>query len=162
MFNSPKWIANRLTLFQFFITLIFSLIPVILAFITIFLTEDKAFKNIADQVLGNGELVIYSATLLAPVLYTTYKDPPVKYTKSFNLIAWGIVLITAVFYPLFHLGLVIKDPFVPSLWLTAFVLLLIYVNMFLEHLTESKVNAPKATQVENEQFKANFRQYRGD
>jgi len=160
--NSPKWTANNRTLFQFLITLIFSLLPLIFSSAVIYLTEDKTLKTIAHQILGNGELVIYSATLLAPVLYATYKNPPVQFKTFFNLIAWLIILINAVFYPLYHMGVIIKDLYAPSLILTAFVLILIYIIMFLEHFAETKTNAPKAAQMDNERFKRDFRHYRGE
>jgi hypothetical protein len=61
------------------ITVIFATIPIWLIFFIISLTRQEAdpdlFTNLSGHV-NNGELFIYSVSIIAPVMYIALKDPP--------------------------------------------------------------------------------------
>lgn len=157
----PRARANGRTLFQLFITVFFSLLPLLLAFITIYYSGEISASEVLMRIIGNGELIIYSATLIAPVLYATYKDPPVEWKNFFNFAAVLIIIATTTFYPLYHHGMIFKEILLPSVFITIISLILVYLIMYFDHIAVIGKSAPQKTHDSNEAFKEEFRKFRG-
>lgn len=82
--NRAPCIYHRSAQWEIFIILAISLSPIYVSSIVIWFIGNESFLEAVKKVLGKGELIIYMATLMAPVVYSTQKDPPVKGKNNKN------------------------------------------------------------------------------
>jgi hypothetical protein len=89
------WIPRALL--EFLINILISTLPFVVGIGTLMLSAKlnldffSAFKKISS----NGELIIYSATLMAPIMYAVLRDPPVAFRAGFA-ISGGIPVVLGV------------------------------------------------------------------
>lgn len=143
----PKYIWDCLT--QYFTTVIYSLAPLLIgAAILSMMDNGKDYFDGFIEQAAPGELILWSATVIAGVAYSIIKDPPVKYRGFFGFYCL-IVLVVATIYK----ALTITNESIADLTLMAYVLaistaLVLFANMFMEmkaHSNPSKMLRAEGT-----------------
>lgn len=108
-------------------TLLISLAPSFFAIGGLYLVGN-GFVNSLMKTFGNGELILYSATLMAPVIYSTQIDTPVKKKHFFLIVAAILVGVGALYNLVYALGLINVSMFKISLGIVAVAIVLLYTN----------------------------------
>lgn len=96
-----KWIWSAFI--EFIINMLASLLPFCAAIAALMLSGKTShdLQEAVNSVIKNGELIIYSATLMAPIIYAVLRDPPVKF-RALLAISSGIpVMLGVIVYVLF-------------------------------------------------------------
>lgn len=99
-----KWIWSAFV--EFSINMIASLLPFAAAIAALMLSGETDYNlhQATNTVTKNGELIIYSATLMAPIIYAVLRDPPVKYRAGFAISSGIPVILGVIVYVLFVTG----------------------------------------------------------
>ncbi|HCG0872025.1 TPA: hypothetical protein NJF72_000517 [Pseudomonas aeruginosa] len=94
-FKKIKWVGSALV--EFIINMLVSTLPFTVGVVTIMLSAKLNLDLLPalKKVTSNGELVVYSATLMAPLMYAVLKDPPVSFRVAFA-ISGGISVVAGV------------------------------------------------------------------
>jgi hypothetical protein len=157
----PLCLINRSVQYEMFITLIISLVPRIATMFGYYWSDtDSTLNSLFLKVFGHGELIIFSATLMAPVIYSTQKDPPVHGKEWFLWIGGGIVAVGGLFSLLAALEHVKKDPLPASIYLTALTVILLYANTFLVRRADMMPSIIALKNASEDKFRESVRQFR--
>ncbi len=144
---------------EFIYTLLISLSPIVAASFGFWLSDDTSAYLAINKVIGNGELIIYAATLMAPVVYSTQKDPPIFGKDYFFIFCSLIVAVGVLYYAFYAGGLIKQDVFVFSIGISFISLLVYYISLFYEHRAELATSSPELHNTLDKQFQDNFRNY---
>lgn len=138
-----RWIANAI--FEFLVNIIVSMLPFIIAVAILMLSVklNLGFLESIKKITANGELIIYSATLMAPLMYAVLKDPPIAFRAGFSIFGAIPVLAGAIVYPIAMLDgftdrLVIVSTCCFFLAITVYLILLL-----IQHAFQSRQSAPQ-------------------
>ena len=167
--------------YEFIYLLIWSILPFVLGTLVLYVTSgdpNKNFMELGMQTFKNGELLIFTISMLAPILYLTLHDPeqaePFPHKLPISTVVALIIVTCASLFSLLKASSVKDLPFVfgLSIALTIVALLfrylaIVYHKVRLPQLTERDLREPQDTFVENfrrhvegdigkEDFSANF------
>lgn len=80
-----RWVGGALL--EFVIVLGVSALPMLggIAGMWMFSGPDFELGKAVLNITANGELIVYSATLMAPIIYAVLKDPPVSFRAVFAI-----------------------------------------------------------------------------
>ena len=159
LWNRPPCTYLRSAQWELFYILAISLSPIYIASIAIWLTGNEYFLEAVRRVLEEGELIIYMATLMAPVVYSTQKDPPVKAKNIFLAISGVLISFGVLFYTLHTLKMIQKDIFLLSVIVALIAIILLYLNLFFVHRASTGTNSPFMQQKASAEFKSEFDTY---
>lgn len=138
-----KWVSSGV--WEFFVNVFFSGLPLLLGVIGLMLVNDgtRDFQESINYLTNKGELIIYSTTLMAPLIYAIQKDPPPK-LKGFMSVFGITILTTGSFVYAFGLSLTFSD-FIISLSAICFTcsLILFLTLNLVEHKTHYSKSAPQ-------------------
>lgn len=138
-----RWIAKAF--FEFLVNISVSMLPFIFAVVTLMLSAklDSGFLSYVKKITSNGELIVYSATLMAPIMYAVLRDPPVAFRAGFSIFGAVPVLAGAIVYPIAML-----DGFTNKLVVVSagcfFLAIIVYLALLLvQHEFEHRKSAPQ-------------------
>jgi hypothetical protein len=133
---------------EVFSNTLFSTMPIWLSFVW-FVWKSTEFNLAIHNILGHGELFMYSTSVLAPIFYTIFKKVDPNRTKKFPGAFSHIILVTVIFVTCsFAFGAIRSDQMVTevlfswSIWLYAISLSLIYLATVYSH------SRPKSSYIE--------------
>ena len=125
--KSPPCTYHRSAQKEFIYTLLISLCPIFAAFLGfLFSNQNITALQALIMVIGNGELIIYATTLIAPVIYSTQKDPPVTAKDCFLIPCLVILILGSIFYAFHSVGYIKNDLFRFSLPIAIVALFILY------------------------------------
>lgn len=149
--------------YEFIYLLLWSILPFALGSLVLYVTSDDANKNFFDLALHtfrNGELLIFTISMLAPILYLTLHDPeqaePFPHKLPISTVVALVIVTCASLFSLLKASSVKDFPFVfdlsVALTVVALVfryLAIVYHKIRLPQLTERDLREPQETFVEN-------------
>lgn len=158
--QQPPCTYHRSAQLEFFLTIVISILPLIVTFFGYWIRqEESAIIAALSFVTGEGQLIIYAATLLAPVIYTTQKDPPVKGKNWFFLVSLVLLFISVTYQLVYAMGEVKQHVSLVSAIFASIAVILFYLSLYFEHRARMAPSAPEAHSQANENFATNFKQY---
>lgn len=141
--NQYTWIPRALL--EFLVNILISTLPFLVGIVTLMLSAklNMDFLGALIKISSNGELIIYSATLMAPIIYAVLRNPPVAFRAGFA-ICGGIPVVLGVLVYVIS----ITDGFTQRLsLLSAFcfcLAVIVYLLLLLvEHEFEHRKSAPQ-------------------
>ncbi len=158
--------AGRETLtsafYEFVYLFLWSILPFVLGALVLFVTSDDPNKNFLElgvQTFRNGELLIFTISMLAPILYLTLHDPeqaqPFPHKLPISTVVALIIVTCASLFSLLKASSVKDLPFVfcLSVLLTVVALVfrylaIVYHKIRMPQLTERELREPQDTFVE--------------
>lgn len=154
--KAGTWI--RAAFKEFFINILISTVPFWVGILiwTLAKSFNLSLTDALYKIASNGELVIYSATLMAPIAYAVVKDPPVKFKVFFQFCSTLVICLGIVIYVI---G--IFDGFNEDIVKFSFICFLISILIYLAvlliqnelHFRES------ATKIREDQMKQTIKDY---
>jgi len=148
--------------YEFIYLLIWSILPFVLGTLVLYVTTNDPninFIELGVQTFKNGELLIFTISMLAPILYLTLHDPeqaaPFPHKLPISTVVALIIVTCASLFSLLKASSVKDLPFVFSLSvaLTIVALLfrylaIVYHKIRLPQITERDLREPQDTFVE--------------
>lgn len=137
------WIGSALM--EFLINFVVSTIPFSLALLTLTVSSslNMGFEAALHRIASNGEMVIYSATLMAPILYAVVKEPPVAFRRLFIVLGLLVVVMGAGTYVIGMLDGFGEKIVVFSYLCFVFSVLVFLAVLLVQHQLTARENAPK-------------------
>src|SRR5690554_6004048 len=93
-----KWIGSGI--WEFLVNVIISTLPISTGIVVLMVNSkyNYSFIQSLNHITARGELVIYSATLMAPILYAIQKEPPPKLKRFLFLSGMCTLLFGLAIY----------------------------------------------------------------
>lgn len=93
-----KWINSAIL--EFVVNMAISTLPFSVTILVVTLSSKINLdpSGALLKITKNGELAIYSATLMAPLMYAIMKDPPVNFKAAFALFGGGAIISGVLTY----------------------------------------------------------------
>ena len=150
--------------YEFIYLFLWSVLPFALGSLVLYVTSDDQNKNFFDLALHtfqNGELLIFTISMLAPILYLTLHDPeqaaePFPHKLPISTVVALVIVTCASLFSLLKASSVKDLPFVfglsIALTIVALVfryLAIVYHKVRLPQLTERDLRKPQEIFVEN-------------
>jgi len=150
-------------LYEFTYLLLWSVLPFALGALVLYVTSgatDKNFYEFGLSTFRNGELLVFTISMLAPILYLTLHDPeqaePFPHKLPISTVVALIIVTSASLFALLKAAAVKDFPFVFELSVTLTVIALvcrylaiIYHKIRMPQMTEMELRAPQKTFVED-------------
>lgn len=155
-------------LYEFLYLLVWSILPFALGALTLYVTSsdvDKSFWQFAWSTIQNGELLVFTISMLAPILYMTLYDPekaaPFPHKLPMSTVVALIVVISAVLFALLKAKAVKDFYFVInfSVILTLLALIFRFLALVYHRARLKSVNETVLRQPEND-FVSGYRSHR--
>jgi hypothetical protein len=130
-------------LYEFTYALVWSIFPFILGALTLYVTSDepdKHFINLTVDTFRNGELLIYTISMLTPILYLVLHDPeqaePFPHKLPISTLVTVIAVTCSALFALMKAHAIKDSDFVLSfsITLTALALLIRYLSLVYHRL----------------------------
>ncbi|WP_417660086.1 hypothetical protein [Pseudidiomarina sp.] len=156
-----KWIGKALA--EFLINILVSTIPFSMAVLTLMMSSklNMDFNEAIRKIGSNGELVVYSATLMAPLIYAIIKDPPVRFKGAFAVIGLLLILSGAGVYVIGMLDGFSDRIMTFSFYCFCSSVLVFLMIIILQHEVDSRNNAPKIRSDAVADSLAEYKKHRG-
>lgn len=149
--------------YEFVYLLLWSVLPFALGALVLYVTSnatDKSFYDFGLDTFRNGELLVFTISMLAPILYLTLHDPdqaePFAHKLPISTVVALIIVTSASLFALLKASAVKDFPFVfeLSVALTVIALIfrylaIIYHKIRMPQITERELRAPQKTFVED-------------
>ncbi len=149
--------------YEFIYLFLWSILPFALGTLVLYVTSDDPNKNFFElglHTFRNGELLIFTISMLAPILYLTLHDPeqaePFPHKLPISTVVALVIVTCASLFSLLKASSVKDLPFVfglsIALTIVALVfryLAIVYHKVRLPQLTERDLREPQDTFVEN-------------
>ncbi len=149
--------------YEFLYLFLWSILPFALGTLVLYVTSNDPNKNIFELSLHtfqNGELLIFTISMLAPILYLTLHDPeqaePFPHKLPISTIVALVIVTCASLFSLLKASSVKDIPFVVGLSVVLTIvalvfryLAIVYHKVRLPPLTERDLRKPQDTFVEN-------------
>lgn len=149
--------------YEFIYLLVWSVLPFVLGALVLYVTSagaDKSFYEFGLDTFRNGELLVFTISMLAPILYLTLHDPeqadPFPHKLPISTCVALIIVTCASLFALLKASAVKDHPFVfeLSVILTAIALVfrylaIVYHKVRMPILTEKDLRAPQVSFVED-------------
>ncbi|WP_296230172.1 hypothetical protein [uncultured Pseudomonas sp.] len=138
-----RWVGSAL--FECGINLGVSLLPFAVAVIALMLskTTNKDLGDAFSTVTGKGELIVYSATLMAPIMYAVLRNPPVSFKAAFGIFGAIPVVLGVVVYTIANIDGFSDRLNIFSYGCFALAVIVFFLLLLVEHEFESKKSAPQ-------------------
>lgn len=149
--------------YEFIYLLLWSILPFALGALVLYVTNDDPNKNFFElgvQTFQNGELLIFTISMLAPILYLTLHDPeqaePFPHKLPISTVVALIIVTCASLFSLLKASSVKDISFVFGLSIVLTIvalvfryLAIVYHKVRLPQLTERDLREPQITFVED-------------
>lgn len=149
--------------YEFLYLFLWSILPFALGTLVLYVTSNDPNKNIyelSQHTFQNGELLIFTISMLAPILYLTLHDPeqaePFPHKLPISTIVALVIVTCASLFSLLKASSVKDLPFVVELSVVLTIvalvfryLAIVYHKVRLPPLTERDLRKPQDTFVEN-------------
>jgi hypothetical protein len=154
-------------LYEFTYLLLWSVVPFFLGTLILYVSLDapqKDFLQLSASTFKNGELLVFTISMLAPILYLTLHDPeqasPFPHKLPISTVVALVVVVCAVLFAILKASAVKDMDFVfdLSIYLTVLALTfrylaLVYHRYRMPSLSESDLRAPQQDFVANARAK---------
>ena len=155
-------------LYEFIYLLVWSILPFLLAALALYVTSeaatDKSFYELGLNTFQNGELLVFTISMLAPILYLTLHDPeqaePFPHKLPISTVVALIILTCASLFALLKASAVKDLPFV--FWLSMILTIMALVFRYLAivyHKTRMPTLSERDLRAPQEHFVENYRRH---
>ncbi len=160
--HSSRCLYHRAAQKELLYSLSVAVFPLLAAYAGIWLSDNaSSFWGAWLKAIGNGELILISAGLMAPVFYSTQKEKPVNNKDWYVFICLAFIAFGGFYNFAYTLGIIEKDLFVYSMAIAAIAILVLYSNLVYTHRAEMGRSAPELQQDATEKFRTDFRDFMG-
>lgn len=149
--------------YEFLYLLLWSVLPFVLGALVLYVASeapDKSFFKLSLDTFRNGELLVFTISMLAPILYLTLHDPeqasPFPHKLPISTVVALIIVTCASLFAVLKASAVKDLPFVFgfSVILTVIALFfrflaIVYHKIRMPQITEMELRAPEKTFVED-------------
>lgn len=149
--------------YEFLYLILWSFLPFALGALVLYVTSDafdKSFYEFGLNTFRNGELLVFTISMLAPILYLTLHDPeqadPFPHKLPISTVVALIIVTCASLFALLKASAVKDVPFVFGLSIVLTVvalvfryLAIVYHKVRMPSFTERELREPQETFVEN-------------
>lgn len=137
------WIGRALL--EFIINIMISTLPFIVGIGTLMLSVKLNLDLLGafEKISSNGELIIYSSTLMAPIMYAVLKDPPVAFRAGFAIFGGIPVVLGVVVYVISMTDGFTNRLSILSIVSFALAVIVYFTLLLVQHQFEHRKSAPQ-------------------
>lgn len=158
--ETPRCVLHRSAQGEFFVTLVVSICPLLATIAAFWFTQtNPALRPALEFAAGEGQLIIYAATLIAPVFYSTLKDPPMKGKNWFFISSLVLLVLSVSFQIFFSMDKVEQKMVSVSYIFAGAALTIFYLNLYFVRKIEQAPSAPGLQTKANTEFTQDFDVY---
>lgn len=119
------------------------------------------FWSAVSEVTKRGELVIYCATLMAPIAYAVLRDPPIRYKGAFSLFCICLIVSCPVVYCIGYLDGFSSGLIFYSLITFICSVVVFFLLLLVDHYMKSSASPLQMQQKNNRDSLAEYKKHRG-